>query len=288
MLVSPHLSFLQPPLPSSSRHTALTLLLLPPWWLTPWFSSVLIFGIGSADSFFIQLYFIFLDFSTQHSPGFLPTILASFSLSLCLPFFFRLLFSWSTSKFWGTLGLHFLPRWPHYGLMILNTAFLPVTQIYALSLELQNQVKLTFPRQWHPTPVLLPGKSHGRRSLEGCSPWGCWGLDKTQRLHFHFSLSWIGKGNGNPLQYSCLENPRDGGAWWAAVYGVAQSQTRLKRLSSSRYLIDHSTLTWSKRICDSLLFLTLESFVSHIAPGRKYHRPLLCSSQQDSLSQVLP
>ena len=55
----------------------------------------------------------------------------------------------------------------------------------------------------------------------------------TERLHFHFSLSCIGEGNGNPLQYSCLENPRDGGAWWAAIYGVAQSQTRLKRLSSS-------------------------------------------------------
>ena len=58
-------------------------------------------------------------------------------------------------------------------------------------------------------------------------------LDTTERLHFHFSLSCIGEGNGNPLQCSCLENPRDGGAWWAAVYGVAQSQTRLKRLSSS-------------------------------------------------------
>ena len=88
-------------------------------------------------------------------------------------------------------------------------------------------------RQWHPTPVLLPGKSHGRRSLVGCSPWGRTELDTTERLHFHFSLSCIGEGNGNPLQCSCLENPRDGGAWWAAIYGVAQSQTRLKRLSSS-------------------------------------------------------
>ena len=88
-------------------------------------------------------------------------------------------------------------------------------------------------RQWHPTPVLLPGKSHGRRSLEGCSPWGRSGLDPTEQLHFHFSLSCIGEGNGNPLQYSCLENPRDGGAWWTAVYGVAQSRTRLKQLSSS-------------------------------------------------------
>ena len=88
-------------------------------------------------------------------------------------------------------------------------------------------------RQWHPTPVLLPGKSHGRRSLVGCSPWGREESDMTERLHFHFSLSCIGEGNGNPLQYSCLESPRDGGAWWAAIYEVAQSRTRLKPLSSS-------------------------------------------------------
>ena len=88
-------------------------------------------------------------------------------------------------------------------------------------------------RLWHPTPVLLPGKSHGRRSLVGCSPWGREELDMTEQLHFHFSLSCIGEGNGNPLQCSCLENARDGGAWWAAVYGVAQSLTRLKQLSSS-------------------------------------------------------
>ena len=88
-------------------------------------------------------------------------------------------------------------------------------------------------RQWHPTPVLLPGKSHGQRSLVGCSPWGRWGSDTTERLHFHFSLSCIGEGNGNPLQCFYLENPRDGEAWWAALYGVAQSQTRLKWLSSS-------------------------------------------------------
>ena len=92
---------------------------------------------------------------------------------------------------------------------------------------------LTQRRQWHSTPVLLPGKSHGRRSLVGCSPCGREESDMTERLHFHFSLSCIGEGNGNPLQYSGLENPRDGGAWWAAVYGVAQSRTRLKQLSSS-------------------------------------------------------
>ena len=88
-------------------------------------------------------------------------------------------------------------------------------------------------RQWHPTPVLLPGKSHGRRSPVGCSPWGPEESETTERLHFRFSLSCIGEGNGNPLQCSCQENPRDGGAWWAAVYGVAQSRTRLKQLSSS-------------------------------------------------------
>ena len=67
----------------------------------------------------------------------------------------------------------------------------------------------------------------------GYSPWGRWGSDTTERLHFHFSLSCIGEGNGNPLQCSCLENPRDRGAWWAAVYGVTQSRTGLKWLSSS-------------------------------------------------------
>src|SRR5574341_924195 len=85
-----------------------------------------------------------------------------------------------------------------------------------------------------PTPVLLPGKSHERRSLVGCSPWSRQESDRTKRLHFHFSPSCIGEGNGNPLRCSCLENPRDGGAWWAAVYGVAQSRTQRKRLRRRR------------------------------------------------------
>ena len=84
-----------------------------------------------------------------------------------------------------------------------------------------------------PTPVLLYGKSHGWRNLVGCSLWGLEESDTTKRLHFHFSFSCIGEVNGNPLQCSCLENPRDGGAWWAAIYGVAQSRTQLKQLSSS-------------------------------------------------------
>ena len=80
-------------------------------------------------------------------------------------------------------------------------------------------------RQWHPTPVLLPEKSHGRSSLVGCSPWGREESGTTERLHFHFSPSCIGEGNGTPLQYSRLENPMGGGAWWAAVHGVTKSWT---------------------------------------------------------------
>ena len=88
-------------------------------------------------------------------------------------------------------------------------------------------------REWQPTPVFLPGESHGQRSLIGCSPWGREESDTTEWLHFCFSLSCIGQGNGNPLQCSCLENPRDGGAWWAAIYGVTQSWTRLKWLNNN-------------------------------------------------------
>ena len=79
-------------------------------------------------------------------------------------------------------------------------------------------------RQWQPTPVLLPGESQGQRSLVGYSPWGRGELDMSEQSHFHFSISRIGEGNGNPLQCSCLENPRDGGA---AIYGVAQSWTQV-------------------------------------------------------------
>ena len=98
-------------------------------------------------------------------------------------------------------------------------------------------------RQWQHTPMLLPGTSQGQGSLVGYSPWGREESDTTERLHFHFSLSCIGEGHGNPLRCSCLENPRDRGAWWAAVYGVAQSRTRLKQLSSSSSSIDHTLCT---------------------------------------------
>ena len=80
-------------------------------------------------------------------------------------------------------------------------------------------------KEMEPIPVFLPGESQGRGSLVGCRLWGHTELDMTEQLHFQFSLSCTGGGNGNPLHYSCLENPRDGGDWWAAVYVVAQSQT---------------------------------------------------------------
>ena len=100
-------------------------------------------------------------------------------------------------------------------------------------------------RQWHRTPVLLPGKSHGWRSLVGCNPWGREESDTTEWLHFHYWLSCTGEGNGNPLQCSCLENPRDGRAWWAAIYGVAQSRIRVKWLSSSSQKIKRHA-PWEK------------------------------------------
>ena len=103
----------------------------------------------------------------------------------------------------------------------------------------------------------------------------------TERLQFHFSLSCIGEGNGNPLQCSCLENPRDGGAWWAAVYGVAQSPTRLKRLSSSsiitRFIGSHHYL-YIYQVSDNMaiLFLSPNAILGNFGCGpviiRQIHR----------------
>ena len=125
-------------------------------------------------------------------------------------------------------------------------------------------------RQWHPTPVLLPGKSHGQRSLVDCSPWGGRQSDTTERLHFHLSFSCIGEGNGNPLQCSCLENSRDGGAWWAAISGVTQSRTRLKRLSSSSNVSFHITLSIDLTLTSPLpMSISLFSMsVSPLLPGK--------------------
>ena len=89
-------------------------------------------------------------------------------------------------------------------------------------------------RKWQPTPVVLPGKFRGWRRLVGYSPWGHKESDTTD-FTFFLSIVSFGEGNGNPLQCSCLENPMDGGAWWAAVYGVAKSRTRLSDFTSLHF-----------------------------------------------------
>ena len=122
---------------------------------------------------------------------------------------------------------------------------------------LLTSVDLNRRRQWHPTPVLLPGKSHGWRILVGFNPWSRWELDMTERLYFHFWLSCIREGNGNPLHCSCLENLRDGGAWWAAIYGVAQSRTWLSDLAAvaaAAFLQIKQKIMAASKLC-SLIYL---------------------------------
>ena len=104
----------------------------------------------------------------------------------------------------------------------------------------------------------------------GCSPWGLSKLDMAERFHFHFSLSCIGEGNGDPLQCSCLENPRDGGASWAAVCGVAQSRTRLKRLSSSSPSLTQIQFSSVAQSCP-----TLCDPMNLSSPGLPVHHQLL-------------
>ena len=167
----------------------------------------------------------------------------SIQISLWIPAFSSFLFRSEAAEshvnsiliFWGTATVFSTMAAPFYILIK------SVQEFHLLHILIITCYFLGVLRQWHPTPVLLPGKSHGRRSLVGCSPWGREESDTTERLHF--SLSCIGEGNGNPLQCSCLENPRDGGAWWAAVYEITQSWTRLKRLSSSSSSSSSSPLT---------------------------------------------
>ena len=97
--------------------------------------------------------------------------------------------------------------------------------VFIFRIQKCSELFCTDLRQWQPTPVLLPGKSHGQRNLVGYSPWGHEELDRTDQLHFHFSLSCIGEGNGNPLQCSCLENPRDGSLVGCRLWGRIESNT---------------------------------------------------------------
>ena len=142
------------------------------------------------------------------------------------------------------------------GLKLQNTQYTLVLNGYHFRLHCINNLdiqKHQRRRQWHPTPVLLPGKSRGWRSLAGCSPWGRKKLDTTERLQFHFSLSCIGEGNGNPLQCSCLENPKEGGAWWAAVYGLHSIRRDWSDLAAANFLhhrLDGRESEWTPRVGD--------------------------------------
>ena len=116
----------------------------------------------------------------------------------------------------------------------------------------------------------LAWKIHGWRSLVGCSSWGRWELEMTERLHFHFSFSCIGEGNSNPLQCSCLENPRDGEAWGAALYGVSESWTGLKWLSSSSSILGKACsanylLYWVQLTCKcKLINIQMQMSLCHM------------------------
>ena len=133
---------------------------------------------------------------------------------------------WARCQQASSYGSRFLTLLlPPFSLFILRLSWYWAWLWYLLSIHITLSMI--------PTPVPLPGKSHGRRSLVGCCPRGRKESNTTERLHFHVSLPCVGEGNGNPLQCSCLENRKGGGDWWATVSGVAQSRTRLKRLSSS-------------------------------------------------------
>ena len=126
--------------------------------------------------------------------------------------------------------------------------------IFLCIYHFQSSALNSWRRQWHPHSSTLAWKIPWTEEAGGLQSMGSLESDATERLHFPFSLSCIGEGNGNPLQRSCLESPRDGGAWWAAVYGVAQSRTRLKRLSSS------STYLCSHKYPSGNIFLTPKEF----------------------------
>ena len=139
----------------------------------------------------------------------------------------------------GLLVLHYLSKFAQVHVHWVSDAIQPSHPLMRYIIHTTVLILFTL---LYITPSTLAWKIHGQRSLVGCSPWGRKELDTTERLHFPFSLSCIGEGTGNPLQYSCLENPRDGGAWWAAVYGVAQNRTRVKRFSSSSSSSLHTSI----------------------------------------------
>ena len=193
-------------------------------------------------SLWLQISVFYYDVALCGSPGFLKCIIFFIKYDKSSAIISSNTFCFSSPPFWyfyiyiGALNndsSDALFIFLHSFFSLFFRLYNHYQSTFKVSDSFSCQFKFIFERQWHPTPVLLPGKSHGWRSLVGCSPWGRTESDTTERLPFHFSLSCIGEGNGNPLKCSCLENPRDGGAGWASVYGVAQSRTRLKRRSSS-------------------------------------------------------
>ena len=150
-------------------------------------------------------------------------------------------------------------------------------------------------RKWQPTPVFLPGDSQGQRSLVGYHLWGYTESDTTERLQFHFSLSHIGEGSGTPLQCSCLENPKDREASWAAVYGVVQSRTELKRLSSSSRQVSHflvfPVVSPMLSFADFSMLFTFVIFLKHSLWRRKWQFPVFLPGEshgQGSLAGCCP
>ena len=175
-------------------------------------------------------------FFSQYLCGLIPHFRTLFQFLLIKEVCYLAILQKPQHHFSTFFWLTFIP-WQSICLYFVKYIYLHRCKTYIFSLKVEyelhdNRHLVLFTAIPLTLPVLLPGKPHGRRSLVGCSPWGREESDTTERLHFHFSLSCIGEGNGNPLQCSCLENPRDGAAWWAAVYGVAQSRTWLKQLSS--------------------------------------------------------
>ena len=165
--------------------------------------------------------------------------------------------------FYDSVTVSACPKWIHVSTINNCTAqemphklhiHLALAHTLTTFLKLFNSLQLEKALAPHPS-TLLHWESHGQRSLAGFCPWGRWEVDTTKRLHFHVLLLCIGEGNGNPLQCSCLENPRDGGAWWAALYGVAQSWTWLKWLSSSSSIRAPMRHNFREKSCSNIFFM---------------------------------
>ena len=135
--------------------------------------------------------------------------------------------------------------------MHIHTYMFIFVQTYACPLEKEMATRSST-LAWKIPRTEEPGRLHSMGPLR---------VSTTERLHFHFSLSCIEEGNGNPLQCSCLENPRDRGTWWAAIYGVAQSWTQLKRLSSSMHTHKYIYRFGRMAILKISLPITLFSFI---------------------------